>query len=86
MAEVLAKVGGILKVFMLSFAVLSGYVSQKLYRMSVVNTMFSFKYKNDEEKGVCITKCTGTKKNDDEEKKPRPLAFRSVLNLLTDRC
>lgn len=33
MAEVLAKVGGILKVFMLSFAIMAGFVADKFYKM-----------------------------------------------------
>lgn len=49
MAEVLAKVGGILKVFMLSFAIMAGYVAEKMYKVGMVNKVFQFIYSDQDE-------------------------------------
>lgn len=48
LAEVLANVGGVLKVFMLVFLVLSKIISEKYYNIQAVNTLFSFDEHIDE--------------------------------------
>lgn len=46
MAEVLAKVGGILKVFLVVFIFLTDFISEKFYKIEVINQIFQFKNNN----------------------------------------
>lgn len=47
LAEVLANVGGIMKVTTLCFFVIATYVSDKYYNISLVNSLFNFEIEDE---------------------------------------